>query len=606
MTRFGRRVARRWAWTAFAGVLAAAAPTAARAVSPSADEPCRATTTPMSVEGADELIANRYRLPPHPAVALPADPTWEEDPLGGEKNWLFQFHSLWYVENLWLAWRETGDPRYLERYLFLLRDWWLDNPVDHPRSPWSWNDMGTAIRGMTYACAVRHVGEAAPWLVVAARQHAGVLADPDFYVGVGNHALKQATALLDLGCTLADSSWRDLGARRIESLARRSIDGQGVTNEQSDGYQSFNWSLYSDAIERLRACGVEPSRELVRRVALMPRFMAWAATPSGRTAMIGDTGDQWIAAPPGSEAEFVASGGRAGRRPSDLFTVWRAGYASFRSGWGKTRPPADETAVLVRFGPGRYIHGHDDAASVVLDAYGDRVLLDPGGPYRYRPAEKSWRDFFRSERAHNTVVVDGLEMRKEGSTDLVAHGHSPEMDFIALRHSKIPGVLLDRRLVYWRSLKVLLVEDDLRSAGPVTFRQLWHLHPDARPELLARGGFWTGRSGGPNAMALQLVGGKSQSVVRGSADPIQGWISPGYGRKVPAPVVEVASRGTRARYVTLIVPVPGGRPRVEVMAFSVDPRGGFDLTLEVGGQVGRISVRARGARGETGSARADQ
>ena len=72
-------------------------------------------------------MANRYRLPPHAIVRLPADPRWSENPLH-DANWQFQYHALRYVVHLLAAWRETGATRYRDRAVFLLRDWSEDNP----------------------------------------------------------------------------------------------------------------------------------------------------------------------------------------------------------------------------------------------------------------------------------------------------------------------------------------------------------------------------------------------------------------------------------------------------------------------------------------------
>jgi hypothetical protein len=52
-------------------------------------------------------------------------------------------------------------------------------------------------------------------------------------------------------------------------------------------------------------------------------------------------------------------------------------------------------------------HGHADALSLTLRAFGVDVLVDPG-TYDYFTFP-GWREYFRSTRAHNTVVIDGLD-----------------------------------------------------------------------------------------------------------------------------------------------------------------------------------------------------
>lgn len=542
-----------------------------------------------SIEQANLLMRNRYRFRHHPEVVLPTDPTWR-DPLP-ERNWLYQLHSLGWTEHLWFAWERTGDARYRDRYVFILSDWARDNPRSRPPSRMSWDDHATANRGIVLACALRRVLPAPGWLEAAAVAHGQALADEGFYVQEGNHALRQAVALLDLACTLAEPGWRDLAHRRLETLAHESIDEEGVNNEQSDWYHAYNHRLYTEAIDRMAGCGLVASPEMRLRVAMMPRFTAWISTPGGRTAMIGDTPDEAIADVPLTEVEFVTSGGTRGIRPIERARVWTAGYATFRSGWGERRPLADETAVWARFGPTRRFHGHRDAASVLLSAYGDRLLLDAGGPFRYMPVrERSW---VRSERAHNTVTVKGARMRA-GPTSLIARAHGEGFDFVALRHRNYPGLSHVRRVLYSRELDVVLVDDDLTSRRPRTFQQWWHLHPDAHPQMVAST-LRTRRPDGPNVMVRQLVSGTKDRIHRGDWHPIQGWITPRYGSLVRAPVAEFARRGAGARFVTLIVPAPRGvRPSASVRSFRL-LRTGFDLVLRARGKTARIQVTQAGA-----------
>ena len=58
------------------------------------------------------------------------------------------------------------------------------------------------------------------------------------------------------------------------------------------------------------------------------------------------------------------------------------------------------------FGP-LAAHGHADALSFTLRAFGREVFVDPG-TYDYF-TDRRWRDYFRGTRAHNTVVVDGQD-----------------------------------------------------------------------------------------------------------------------------------------------------------------------------------------------------
>jgi heparinase II/III-like protein len=569
-------------------IAAAAAGGAAPIVSAPAG-PCDLSRPAAASVPARELLANRYTLASFPTFTLPRDPRWNENP-AHDPNWEFNFHSLRFAEELWRAWDATHDRRYLNRYEFVLRDWYRDNQRNDPPSRFSWNDHSTAWRGIVYACALRRL-PGRPWLRAAALLHGRTLADPAFYKKHGNHALNQSIGLLELGCELHRKGWRTLAQRRIERLVVESIDAQGATNEQSIGYEWYNDARYSAAIAALNACGMTPSRSLIERVRRMPAFLAFGALPDARWELVGDTVDDRLKELPGTVAQFVASGGARGIRPSALYATFRAGFAFLRSGWGTDRPLVDETAVCVRFGPARAFHGHRDAASVTLYANGDRILLDPG---YFHYARDAWRAWFRSGPAHNTIDVEGSPMTEAGTTDLVAERHAEGFDFLALRDRKIPGVDHRRRVLYSRRLGVLLVEDDITASTPRTVRQWWHLHPEARPAYAADG-FFTGRAGSrANAWVVQLDGPAHQRAYRGSTDPIQGWVSFGYGQRQAAPAVAVSKTGTHVRFFTLIVPSAAKERTWTVRSFATRTDG-FDLVLDVGGLTEAFTVRGADA-----------
>jgi hypothetical protein len=117
-----------------------------------------------SVARADELLANRYTLTPHPAVRLPSNPTWREDPLH-DANWRFQLHTLRFAESLRAAYLGTKKSKYLDRYVAILRDWSRDNTASHhaatawdrtrPRGARSCTRARTSCSARARGCATR-------------------------------------------------------------------------------------------------------------------------------------------------------------------------------------------------------------------------------------------------------------------------------------------------------------------------------------------------------------------------------------------------------------------------------------------------------------------
>jgi hypothetical protein len=540
---------------------------------------CLQSDDPVAV--ADELMADRYQLGSWPATTLPHDPTWTEDPYG-DANWRFRYHSLRHLLDLIAAGVQTGDPSYSDRAIELAADWVHDNPRTGAPSDMSWNDHSTALRAVVLTC----IADQLPWpdwLEDALRLHGRVLADPTFYVQRGNHALNQAVGLLEVGRVVGKQEWIDLAVTRIRDLVRESIDAEGVTNEQSVGYQYYNYRRYSVTRDRLLALGVVPDPAF-DRIERMPEFLAYGTLPWGAYELLGDTIDGPATPIVGTYAEYAATLGTSGPKPPTPIRRFAAGYLFARSGWGETRAFADDTALSVRWGPKRRFHGHEDGSSITLAAWGSRLLLDPG-LYAYQGGP--YRDFMMSRAAHNVVTVDGSDWRRRTVTTLRSYSVSRRSVDLRLRwEGGYKGVVQTRRITWSRALDYLVVDDRVRSDEPHTYRQLWHLPRGAQP-VLGADTVRTRRDRG-NVLIRQLIGNVQQRIVTGRTSPIQGWVSLTYASLKKAPVAEVIQRGRDVRYVTLIVPAKG-RPRAEVLAFSPTDRG-YVLRVRIGNRVERVVV----------------
>ncbi|MFO7961345.1 MAG: S-layer homology domain-containing protein, partial [Nitriliruptoraceae bacterium] len=302
------------------------------------DEVCRADSA--DVARAQPLLEGRYEFLPHPPVTLGTDLTWAEDPLD-DSNWQFQLHTLRWLWPLLGAWAQTGEQRYLDHAYDMARSWVKHNPLDDPPSRYSWDDHSTAWRAMVLGCLSMH-GEVPPWLADAMATHARLLADPDFYVDTGNHALNQDTGLLTLACLADRWDARDLAAERIAGLATTSIDEQGVTDEQATEYQDYNYERYLAAWHLTEACGL-PTPNWSPRLQRMPIVLAHMVQPDGRYVTLGDTDRRRAKfAFEHPAMRWMSTAGDSGEPPQERFLTLDAGFTLARSGWGVDRPRLEE------------------------------------------------------------------------------------------------------------------------------------------------------------------------------------------------------------------------------------------------------------------------
>jgi hypothetical protein len=482
-----------------------------------------AYSTSPTVAQADALLANKYKLGSFPTATLPSTLTWKENPFKND-SWVLAFHQLAWTEPLWYAYVQTGQIKYFNRYYTLLRGWLYGNPQNNPPSPWSWAAHAVAIRSMVVACALTRFS--APWLRVMGDAHGAKLADPNFYLQVGNRALDQDIGLLDVGCVRSNSAWRSTALSRMNTWAATQVDSQGVTGEQSDGYNLYVYRRLDLASQRLAACGLSSS-SVTSQDQAMVAFIAQAETPSGYTIDFGDTSETHIPYDFNNRASilnWMYTNGSGGTMPSlPLYATFSRGYAFFRSSWGTAGTVNQQTHIMVRFGEGRSGHGHEDAGEVTLEAFGGKLLLDSGGPYVYNDSDP-YRRYFVSERADNTMSIDGNPMIGKYWTYLKGQAHDANMDFVATYHTKFVGVTTWRRVLFDRRLNIMLVDDSLGASGTSVFRQTWHLRPDANPGFNGRYKFATRSTTGPNVSVIQLDGGKFPELHVGATNPIQGWL----------------------------------------------------------------------------------
>lgn len=213
--------------------------------------------------------------------------------------------------------------------------------------------------------------------------------------------------------------------------------------------------------------------------------------------------------------------------------------------------------------PPIHAHAHADALSVTFDVGGIPVLVDPG-TFCYHGLRR-WRDWFRSTAAHNTVVVDGADQSeirgpflwgRVAKTRIVEWREEPDPIAVAEHYGYSP--LVHRRRVKGRNGGDWVVEDHVGAAAAGATRGLprevvvwWHFAP-GEVEIGAQQATW---SNGSLRVALSW---DSTSPVRatlhtGEENPPQGWFSPAFSVKHPAPALALRlAPGLPARCVTTI------------------------------------------------------
>lgn len=269
-----------------------------------------------------------------------------------------------------------------------------------------------------------------------------------------------------------------------------------------------------------------------------------------RKAGCFDDKSRWLLGRDG-EQRFEALLARAPKRYTGHRAFPYVGYYVL----GDRMETPDEIKMLVDAGPLGYLsiaaHGHADALSFVLSVGGEEVLVDPG-TYAYHTAPE-WRTYFRSTRAHNTVVVDGLDQsdqsgnfmwsRHADARCLEFSGGSLQQRFIGEHdgYRVLRDPLTHRREVQFDAHRRLFtIVDTFECRTQHTVRWHWHCAEDLMPILTDREIVLETRR-----HRIRIVAKRAPDRVlsfHGGKPSEGGWVSRSFGCKEPAATVAWESR----------------------------------------------------------------
>jgi len=560
------------------------------------------------LERAESLLLGHYEIFGHEISSPKASIAWGRDPIHGRDwpkdfyadldtrdgtkiggvKWVWELNRHHHLLTLAKAYLLAQDERYAREVCDQILDWIDDNP---PLIGVNWaSPLEIAIRLINWIWAMAFLrGSKALSQVVFDKtlmsitlQAAYIDSHCSAYSSANNHLIGEAAGLAVVGLAFPDlpkaETWREKGLSILGAEIEKQIYPDGVPAEQSLSYLLFILEFNIIAWELARRNGINQDPRWYDRLDAASTFLANLMQGCDQLPAIGDADDAQVLRlddrPGANKAQSILASAAAILGRSDLKAVspvwdekshWLLGEKGRSDFQALSKVPlepasrifpnggyavlnSDRANILWDCGPLGYLstaaHGHADALSFTLAVDGHSILVDPG-TYAYQEGGV-WRDYFRSTRAHNTIVVNHRDQSeilgdflwgRRARTQIVRQFLGEDPAWVIGKHDGYQ----DEGLLHWRALFLwkpgaLVVVDLLDGEGEVAIDQLWHLSEEV--ELDFKPDHIEFRS--PATRIYAITGDEpqlSRKVLSGEQDPIQGWISPCYGVRKPAPVL---------------------------------------------------------------------
>jgi len=487
------------------------------------------------------------------------------------------------------AYRLSGDIRFAHAVAEQLDSWLRQNPYGVGMNWRSGLELG--VRLINWVWALDLIAESGAIdnqmrhrILDSAARHIWEI-DRKYSYGssAGNHLIGEAAGVFVAASYFANLKEAQRWRARSRDILCREILSQtfpdGGTLEQAIGYHCFVLQFFVIAGITARATGQDMPELYWSRLERMFEFLGVLSEGGDKLPMFGDCDDGYVldlGHDPHNIRQWLSVGAALYRR-ADMKAwaggvaepvEWLLGKAGRESLTAIPEPQSkaitsktfedsgyyllqygefdslDRISVVFDCGPlGKGTlagHGHADALSFTLRAFGRDVLVDPG-TYDYFSYPK-WREYFRSTRAHNTVVIDGQDQSE--MLGFFLWGRRAEVRCLSWEPTEAGGKVVGEHdgythlkdpVTHRRALELdgrycgLTIRDDIIACAKHEMQVFFHIAEHCVVSPAGENRYVIDI--GPGTITIELDHRLKVEEFKGSEDPICGWVSRGYHQK---------------------------------------------------------------------------
>ncbi len=543
--------------------------------------------------------------------------------LPGDVKYVWELNRQHHFAVLGKAYWLTGEEKYAAELLAQCESWITQNPY-----LWGINWTSALEAGMRALSWLWAYFFCLPSPSMTPQLHSRMLrtlqchgryidAHLSFYTSPYNHLAGETAALFILGLLFPEfpeaRRWQERGWKILAAEVTKQFHADGMSVEQAMSYHHFTLGLYLQVMILAQRNGIEAPAPMRERLERALEFCMHSQQPDGRHPMIGDNDnafafyfgkkDDWdfreylsLGALLFQRGDFKCRAGHyseaclwllgphssqqwqtlAFKTPDTKSLLLReSGYAILRDDWKN-----DGHYLMFDCGPQSHglfadenvstAHGHADALSFNLCAFGKPFLID-AGMLTYN-GELEWQNYFRSGQAHNTITIDDNSASK--LVGRLGYAHVPSVQpscFVAQEDfSFVEGhftgfglQISHRRGVFYRRGDYWLIWDRLEGEGEHVIDRWFHFAPalqvhHEQDRIVAQ------YAPGQKLLLHDLSALPAQAeIFCGGSQPQQGWSAPNYGCKIPATVLRLRLRASLPmQFFTLLMPCSERLPRM--------------------------------------------
>lgn len=309
----------------------------------------------------------------------------------------------------------------------------------------------------------------------------------DIEVTSGNNwYMSLARSLYTIGAYFPEfkdaESWRYRAEIAAYKYMSANMKNDGMNYETTEGYHKYGLDL-ANAIQKIAALnGYTILSDLAELLERGGEVLMDISMPNFEEPKIGDSGSKnmditglmsdYYGYFGRTDFQYMATNGSSGTVPSNKSVLYPNSFGIMKTGWG-----TNDKYLLIENSDSSYTasHNHPDDLSLVMYAYGKRLIADPGVDDYNNTASSNWLRY--STEAHNTIEINGVA-QGNNNRKILNWQSNGGFDFYYGQHVDYTPIVHNRK-IFFAKPDFWIVSDLLTGStgSGRTYRQLWHTPP---------------------------------------------------------------------------------------------------------------------------------